>query len=87
MEQEQLKLNISLDKTQPILSENGEPLLLAEGVILRKANKFLTGTQSDALIPIPVFYDATTKKIALDMLPAEIRDEYKNVGFSFTTGE
>jgi hypothetical protein len=30
-----------------------------------------------------VFYDLKTHKIALDMLPQEIRDEFKEVGFSF----
>jgi hypothetical protein len=34
-------------------------------------------------VPIPVFYDIKTNKIALDMLPPEIRDEFKEVGFSF----
>jgi hypothetical protein len=83
MSQEQMKLNIPLEKTVTIANEEGEPIILAEAVILRKANKFLVGTTQDALVPIPVFYDIKTHKIALDMLPPEIRDEFENVGFHF----
>jgi hypothetical protein len=83
MSQEQMQLNIPLEKTVTIANEAGEPIILAEAVILRKANKFLVGTTQDALVPIPVFYDIKTHKIALDMLPPEIRDEFKEIGFSF----
>lgn len=83
MSQEQLKLNIPLEKTVTITNEAGEPIVLSEGIILRKANKFLVGTTQDALVPIPIFYDIKTHKIALDMLPPEIRDEFKEIGFSF----
>jgi hypothetical protein len=83
MSQEQLQLNIPLEKTVTITNSEGEPIILAEAVILRKANKFLVGTKQDALVPIPIFYDIKTQKIALDMLPPEIRDEFKEIGFSF----
>ena len=83
MSQEHLKLNIPLEKTVTITNEAGEPIVLSEGIILRKANKFLVGTTQDALVPIPIFYDIKTHKIALDMLPPEIRDEFKEIGFSF----
>jgi hypothetical protein len=83
MEQEKMQLNIPLEKTVTITNEAGEPIILGEAVILRKANKFLVGTTQDALVPIPVFYDIKTHKIALDMLPPEIRDEFNDVGFNF----
>jgi len=83
MSQEQMQLNVPLEKTVTITNEEGEPIILAEAMVLRKANKFLVGTTQDALIPIPIFYDIKTNKIALDMLPPEIRDEFKEVGFSF----
>jgi hypothetical protein len=83
MNQEKMQLNIPLEKTVTITNEAGEPIILGEAIILRKANKFLVGTQQDALVPIPIFYDLKTHKIALDMLPPEIRDEFKEVGFSF----
>jgi hypothetical protein len=84
MSQEQMQLNIPLEKTVTITDEEGNPIILTEGLILRKANKFLVGTAQDALVPIPVYYDLKTHKIALDMLPPEIRDEFKEVGFYFS---
>lgn len=78
----QPKLNIDIKSTTPILSSNGKPLLLAEGTVLRKGSKFLLGTDTDPLIPIPVLYDIETNKILLDMIPKEIREEYKDIGFS-----
>ena len=83
MSQEKMQLNIPLEKTVTITNEVGEPIILGEAIILRKANKFLVGTAQDALVPIPVFYDIKTHKIALDMLPPEIKDEFKEIGFSF----
>jgi hypothetical protein len=55
MKNQQPQLNISLDKTTPIICEKCEYDVFKEGVMLRKASKFLTGTTQDALIPIPVF--------------------------------
>jgi hypothetical protein len=51
-------------------------------MVLRKASKFLTGTDVDSLIPIPVLCDIKTNKICLDMLPKEIRNDYKDIGFN-----
>ena len=34
-----------------------------QGVLLRTVSKFVMGTDEDALLPIPVFYDPSTKKI------------------------
>jgi hypothetical protein len=78
----QPKLNIDIKSTTAVLSSNGKPLLLAEGTVLRKGSKFLLGTDTDPLIPIPVLYDIETNKILLDMIPKEIREEYKDIGFS-----
>lgn len=72
---------IDITKTTSINDENGNPVLLAEGAILRKGNKFLLGTEQDPLIPVPVMYDVNTKKICLDMIPKELRTEYEKFGF------
>ena len=82
MNNEQLKMKMDITQSTPILSEDGKPILLAEGAVLRKMSKFLTGTAEDALIPIPVMYDVNTNKILLDMIPKEIRDDYKDIGFT-----
>tara|TARA_R110000868_G_scaffold31835_1_gene116402 strand:+ start:223 stop:480 length:258 start_codon:yes stop_codon:yes gene_type:complete len=82
MSNEQLKMKIDITQSTPILSEDGKPILLAEGAVLRKMSKFLAGTAEDALIPIPVMYNVSTNKILLDMIPKEIRDDYKDIGFT-----
>jgi hypothetical protein len=82
MSQEQLKMNVDIKQSTPIESAEGNPILFAEGMILRKMSKFLSGTSEDALIPIPVMYDVNTNKILLDMVPKEIRDDYTSIGFS-----
>ena len=54
-------------------------LLFGQAFIIRKVSKFILGTDEDAMIPIPVFYDLDTKKIILDSLPPELRSEYKEI--------
>jgi hypothetical protein len=77
MKQEQPRLNINLKNTEIIKSEEGN-VVFAEGLILRKASKFMTGTSEDALVPIPVFYDVVSGKILKETLPKELQDEYSD---------
>jgi hypothetical protein len=77
MKQEQPRLNINLKNTEIVKSEEGN-VVFAEGLILRKASKFMTGTSEDAIIPIPVFYDVVSGKILKDTLPKELQDEYND---------
>jgi len=76
MEQEQLKLNISLDKTQEITCEKCNHNVFQEGLMLRKASKFLTGTTQDALIPLPVFSCSSCGHVNEEFLP----EPHKNKG-------
>ena len=66
----QPKLNISLDKTTPIVCDECQNDVFKEGVMLRKASKFLTGTPQDALIPIPVFSCAKCGNVNKEFLPS-----------------
>jgi hypothetical protein len=75
MKQEQPRLNINLKNTEIVKSEEGN-VVFAEGLILRKASKFMTGTTEDAIVPIPVFYDVISGKILKETLPKELQDEY-----------
>jgi len=70
-----------IDWTQSTAVEgfNGEQLF-AQGFIIRKISKFILGSEEDGIIPIQVFYDLDSKKILLESLPKEIRDEYKEIG-------
>ena len=75
MEQEQLKLNISLDKTEEIICEQCNHNVFQEGLMLRKASKFLTGTPQDALIPLPVFSCAKCGWVNEEFLPEPLKNK------------
>lgn len=67
---------IDLTNTTSIEGFDGE-VLFGQGVILRKISKFVLGSDEDGVIPIPIFYDLVSKKILLDSIPSEIREDYK----------
>ena len=70
------QLNIDLTNTTGITNEEGGSIFMS-GVILRKISKFVAGTDNDAIMPIPVFYDPTTMKILGEGIPVELREELK----------
>lgn len=74
MEQPIQQPQIDLNNTQAVSNFDGGNVF-QQGVILRKVSKFVTGTNEDALMPIPVFFDPTTKKILTDSVPKELREE------------
>ena len=74
-QQQQPQVNIDLKNTTPVISEDGNQIF-AEGVILRKVSKFVSGTAEDGIMPIPVFYDVVTGKVVTETLPRDIRDEF-----------
>jgi hypothetical protein len=77
--QEQQVPNIDFKSTSPVTGADGYvDILFGQAFIIRKVSKFLVGSEEDALIPIPVFYDLNSKKIILDSIPVDIRDEYKD---------
>ena len=77
MEQQQTQPQIDLKTTTGIKNEDGSSIFMS-GVILRRISKFIAGTDNDAIMPIPVFYDPTTNKILGEGLPLELRDELKD---------
>ena len=78
--QQQQGLNIDFKNTTAIEGFDGG-YLFGQAFVLRKVSKFVAGTDEDAMLPIPVFYDLDTKKIIKDSLPKELRDEYKDISF------
>ena len=44
--------------------------------MLRKISKFVVGSDEDAIMPMPVFYDPETGKILKDTIPPDLREEY-----------
>jgi hypothetical protein len=71
------QLNINLKNTQSIPNFDGGSVF-QQGFVVRKLSKFVLGTDEDAIIPIPVFYDPSTKKILKSSLPTELREEYED---------
>jgi hypothetical protein len=76
-QQNQMKLNIDLKSAQTIYSPEGG-CVFAEGVILKKISKFVSGTPEDVIVPIPVFYDIENGNILIELLPKELREEFEN---------
>ena len=65
---------IDLKNTTAIKNFDGG-IIFQQGVLLRTVSKFVMGTDEDALLPIPVFYDPLTKKILKSSVPKELREE------------
>ncbi len=72
---EQPQMNLDLSKTTAIDTPSGGKIW-QQGMILRKVSKFVVGSQEDAIVPIPVFYDPETGTILDETLPKELREEY-----------
>ena len=75
--QQMPELNVDLKTTTGIKNEEGGSIFKS-GVILRKISKFVAGTDNDAIMPIPIFYDPTNNKILGDGVPDELREELKD---------
>ena len=79
MSQQQMNLNITLDKTTGIVCEKCENEVFIEGILLRKASRFVTGTSQDALIPIPVFTCSKCGHINEEFIPMQLRNNAENI--------
>ena len=56
MNNQQQQLNIDFANTTSIEGFDGGKLF-GQAFVLRKVSKFVAGTDEDAMLPIPVFYD------------------------------
>ena len=74
MQQQVRQPPIDLKNTAPVKTFDGG-VVFQRGVVLRTVSKFVIGTDEDALLPIPVFYDQTSKKILKSSVPKELREE------------
>ena len=71
------QMNVDLKTTEGITNAEGKSVFQS-GVILRKISKFVAGTDNDAIMPIPVFFDPTNNKILGEGIPVELREELKD---------
>ena len=69
--------NVKLEDTTSYETPEGNKRF-QQGVLLRSVSKFVAGTDEDAVMPIPVFFDPETKKLVGLTIPPEIREEYKD---------
>lgn len=67
-----LGLSLSLDKTTPIICDECSNDTFIQVLKLRTASKFLTGTEQDALIPIPTFSCAICHHINEEFQPKDL---------------
>ena len=68
---------IDLKNTTAVKNFDGG-IIFQQGVILRTVSKFVMGTDEDALLPIPVFFDPSTKKILKSSVPKDLREELED---------
>ena len=73
-QQQQVQMNISLDKTTGIKCDKCDNNIFIEGMLLRKASRFITGTAQDAMIPIPVFTCSKCGHVNEEFLPMQLRN-------------
>lgn len=73
------QLNISLDKTTGIKCDKCQNEIFQEGMMLRKASRFLTGTEQDALIPIPIFSCSKCGHVNDEFIPMQLRTDNAEV--------
>tara|TARA_Y100000996_G_C22555579_1_gene655391 strand:- start:831 stop:1103 length:273 start_codon:yes stop_codon:yes gene_type:complete len=71
---QQPQVNVDLQSTKSVKNSKGTDIWKSR-VILRKISKYVAGTDSDAIMPIPVFVDPYNDKILADGLPMELREE------------
>jgi len=73
---QQPQMNVDLKNTTSIETPTGKKIF-QQGVLLRKVSKFVSGTDKDAILPIPVFYDPESGKILEGTVPQDLREELK----------
>jgi uncharacterized Zn finger protein len=71
--EQQMKLNIDLSKTLPIVCEKCGSQTFQESILIRKASKFITGTAQDAIIPIPTFTCTQCGHANEEFLPTDLK--------------
>lgn len=66
-----MQMNLSLKDTTKVVCESCESEVFTEGLMLRKVSRFLTGTDKDAIVPVPVFYCSKCHHINSEFLPKD----------------
>jgi uncharacterized Zn finger protein len=68
------QVNVDITQTQSVTCEECGGVYFEQGLILRKASKFLTGTGKAGIIPIPVFNCKNCGHVNSEFQPNEIKE-------------
>lgn len=68
-----INVNLTLDKTDPIICEKCKNNVFIPGYMFRKVSKFLTGSPKDSVVPIDVFCCSQCNTPLDDMLPEPLK--------------
>lgn len=69
MNNNQMQMNINLEDTTEIKCEKCENNVFNQGALLRSISRFITGTQQDGVMPIPVFYCTKCSHVNEQFMP------------------
>lgn len=75
----ELKMNVSLKDTTPIVCEKCGCEVFVPGVMLRKVSKFLIGSSVDSLMPLEVFMCGNCHHINEMFRPKDPKDSEEQV--------
>lgn len=77
----QQQINITLDKTTELVCNECNNNTFTEVIFLRKASRFVTGTQQDAIIPITVFSCSKCGHVNEEFIPIQLKKIKKDDNF------
>jgi hypothetical protein len=89
--QQQFTQQDLIEKSTPITTQEGNQVW-QQGFLLRKVSKFIIGTNEDAIIPIPFWYNPESGELYNEGIPNELKkelftDEVKNEILGKTNNE
>jgi len=70
------QINLSLDKTTEVKCDRCDNKTFISAFLLRKINKFLSGTDKDGLLPINVMMCSKCGHVNEEFIPFELKNEY-----------
>lgn len=73
---QQQQMNLSLNETTEVKCDKCDNKTFISSFLLRKASKFMTGTEKDALIPINVMMCSECGHINEEFIPYELKNQY-----------
>lgn len=73
---QQNNLNLDLEKTTGMKCDKCENEIFNSSFLLRKVSRFVTGTNNDAIVPIPVFSCNNCNHVNEEFIPQMLRNQY-----------